>query len=670
MSGPRALSIRRVWWLAPILAIALLLVVRALVHTPQLDALARAPADASDPPGTVAYTGSLAVTRGGPVFIGFQSDAPARLQFAGHEVRGRGLVTRRFVVPHGPTALRFAAPPGARLVWSPVGRRGDPEYIPASSLSPEPPERATFDAPGTARADGVIALAILVVIVATLCVLARRRLATVPRATWLAMAAVFAVGLVIRLVDLGAAGQTWDEDVNWAAGRNYITNLLALDVDARSWIWNYEHPPVMKYLAGIGAQLADGFGPARAISSILVALGCALLVPIGARLYRLRVGVLAAGIATLLPTFLAHSHVVGHEAPTILWWSLGVLLALGVHDDLPDDARAARRTLLVRLAAVGAVVGVAIASRFVNGLLGPLCAVIVVVQAPPAWRRTTLTWGALVMPLAAVATFYVLWPRIWAHPIASLSASFDKLDVKHSLEPFLGATTNAPGPHYFLVYLVAVLPLGVLLAAAAGLVRAARERDKSALLVAAWLLVPLGAMASPVRQDGVRYVLPCFAAIAVIAAAGIDFIAHHLERRVSRAFVVLAAVFAGYLGITAARAHPYYLDYFGEHTGGAGTVAARRWFETAWWGEGLDRAVAYVNAHAAPNARVYRDCIEPRHLAWFREDLWQTMAHSPQDAAWIVVYSPAQRRCPLPRDARKVFEVVHDGVTLAAVYRR
>ena len=66
-----------------------------------------------------------------------------------------------------------------------------------------------------------------------------------------------------------------------------------------------------------------------------------------------------------------------------------------------------------------------------------------------------------------------------------------------------------------------------------------------------------------------------------------------------------------YLAVTLARTAPYYLDYFGEHTGGAGTVAARRWFETAWWGEGLDRAVAYVNAHAAPSDPVHRDCIGP-----------------------------------------------------------
>ena len=68
---------------------------------------------------------------------------------------------------------------------------------------------------------------------------------------------------------------------------------------------------------------------------------------------------------------------------------------------------------------------------------------------------------------------------------------------------------------------------------------------------------------------------------------------------------------------------------------------AHGWLETAWWGEGVASAVDYVNEHAAPGARVFRDCIEPAHLAWFREDLWTPMARDPKEADWIVAYSPS-----------------------------
>src|SRR5262249_43491406 len=162
---------------------------------------------------------------------------------------------------------------------------------------------------------------------------------------------------------------TWDEGVNWTAGRNYVTNILSLDFTEPSWTWNYEHPPVMKYLAGIGAQFADGFGPARALSALWTALGCALLVPLGPPLYRFRAVARAGVTAALLPPIVAHGQIVGHEAPTVLWWALGIALALGAHDYLPADDRRALRTLRFRLAWIGVVVGVAIASRFVNGLL-------------------------------------------------------------------------------------------------------------------------------------------------------------------------------------------------------------------------------------------------------------------------------------------------------------
>jgi len=657
------------WWGVLPIAIAIgLFALRACVHTDPRARLRVVASAVDDPPGTVAQEGSLAIVRGGPVIVGFQSDGRARLTANGRELRGTGVVKERIVVPAGAIAIRFAAPAGARLVWSPVGRRGDPEYVPTSSVSPDPPGLARFDSPGATPVDGVIALLLLVTLVASILVIARGRLARVPRSTWLATGAVFAVAVIVRWIDLGGFGQTWDEDVNWAAGRNYITNLLALDFSQAAWTWNYEHPPVMKLLDGIGAQLADGFGPARALSAIWISLGCALLVPIGRRLYNLRVGVLAAAIAALLPPLVAHGQIVGHESPTVLWWSLGTLLALCAHDDLGDDP-AARRTLWTRLAVIGVVVGIAIASRFVNGLLGPLCVVIVIVNAPASRLRTTVL-GIPAMVVGTLVTFVAVWPRLWGNPFAAMSHSLAKLSAPHALEPFLGATTNHPPGYYFVVYLVATLPVGVLVLVLAGIVRAGIERSRSALILAAWFVIPLAVAASPVRQDGVRYVMPCLTALAMCAAAGLDFLAVRLERRVARGFFALSAAIVLYLGITLVRVHPYYLDYFGEHVGGAGTVARRHWFETAWWGEGVDRAVAYVNQHAALGAKVHRECVEVAHLAWFREDLWSSMVRVPQEATWIVVYAPARRACPVPPDARKVFEVRSDGAVLAEVYQR
>ncbi|HEY5924943.1 MAG TPA: hypothetical protein VIV11_24850 [Kofleriaceae bacterium] len=720
----------------PALVVALF-ALRACLVTNPLDNLRVVPAteaDPNDPPGAIARTGSLYIARGGPVIIGYESPGIARLivgqlgrapsdPTSGKVLVSAGLNKDRIILPAGPIAIRFAAPPGARLLWNPVGRRGDLEYLPASSLSPEPPERASFGAfAGTSPLDGIIASLLVLTIVGTVLMLARRRLREVPRETWIAMGAVFLVACVVRWLGLFAFGQTWDEDVNWVAGRNYITNVLARDLSPVSWIWNFEHPPVMKYLAGIGAQFADGYGPARALSAVWIALGCAFLVPIGARLYpgpsptgfcRLRVGILAAAIAALLPPLVAHGQIVGHEAPTVLWWSLGILLALTVHDGEPS-----LRTLRIRLVALGVVIGIALASRFVNGLLGVLCLIIVTELTPgdraPRTLRVHLVWaaviggitvasafdkrllavlglllvahrvrnrrslrtaieGALIMPVVALVTLYAVWPRLWAHPILYLKLSLAKLSMPHSPEPFLGDLTNLPGAHYFILYLVVTLPLAILLGVVAYLARAGRERDRSALVLAFWFVIPLAVMASPVRQDGVRYVMPCILALALASAAGWDFVVRWVSPRlprIRRQFLLVTAALTLYLATTLVLVHPYYLDYFGEHVGGAGTVAKKRMFETAWWGEGVDRAVDYVNQHAAPNARVYRNCIEPAHLAWFRYDLWAPMTNATSQADWLVTYSPQSRTCVVPKDMKRVFAVHAQGATLAEVWRR
>jgi 4-amino-4-deoxy-L-arabinose transferase-like glycosyltransferase len=669
MPRPREL-VSKYWGAIPIALAALLVAVRAFATTAPLDRLAPGTPDPRDPPGATVRTGSLDIARGGPVWIAFETDSQARLTIgeradhppgqpnAGmYELAGRGMQKQRIVLPAGPVAIRLAG--DARLLWLPVGRRGDEayEYVPASSLSPEPPERATFSAPGTSILDGVIGLALLAIIAATSCLLARRRLRAVPRDMWIAIGAVLVVALVVRLIDLGGHGQTWDEDVNWSAGRDYITNVLSLDFRPSAWRWNLEHPPVMKYLAGVGAQLADGYGPARALSALWTALGCALLVPIGARLYKLRVGILAGAIAALLPPLVAHGQIVGHESPTVLWWSLGILLALGVHDALPEELSAAHRTIRIRMVAVGVAIGVAFASRFVGGLLGPMCLLIVVADAHPAWRRRVLIDAAWILPVVALVTLYVLWPRLWLHPFSALAESFAKLNRPHGTEPFLGAVVERPPPYYFLVYLFATAPLGVVLGVIAWIARSIRQRDRAALLTAAWLVIPLGVAASPVRQDGVRYIMPSVVALAMCAAAGIDWLA-----RGRRIFQAVSAALVVYLSIVLVRIHPYYLDYFGEQVGGAGTVAAHDWFETAWWGEGADRAVEYVNEHAAPNAHV-ANCVRPNHLTWFRQDLW-----TPGAPDWIVRYSDFP--CTIPPGFHPVYEVDAAGAVLAVVFSR
>lgn len=689
MSAGRASTLR--WASLGVGLIALLLVVRNVTDTAPLDRLASvaepgirpvmdantsaANASSAGPASATAVhrSGSIWLPRGGPYVLGFDSPSEtATLTIGARPIAGKGLVSQRLVFDAGVHAIEYMGPANVRLLWHPPGRRGPLEYLPASSLSSLPPAMAKFGSgAGRSVRDGGFAIAIVLVVVGCVVGRSRRRLLAAwrnHRGVIVASAVLFAVALLVRLFDLGGAGQTWDEDVNWSAGRNYITNLLSLDFSPAAWQWNYEHPPVMKYLVGVGAQLSDGYGPARAISALVGAMAVALVVPIGTRLYSLRVGVIAAIIVAFTPHLVAHSKVVGHESPSLLWWTLAVWLSLRVWDHAPS-----RRQLIRRLALVGAVLGVAIASRFVNVLLAPLLGCILMIEAPVGRRKEMLWLGAAVLPAVAVLVFYLLWPRLWLHPFAALSASWAKLKNPHSAEPYLGVITNLPARHYFAVYLIATAPVGVLIGVGLGLVRTVAQPSsrRAAAVLALFLAAPLLVLASPVRQDGVRYIMPSLAALALLAGAGYGWLAERIPRVPGKsAFLAIAATVTVYMLITVARIHPYYLDYYGEHVGGTERVAKDRLFEVAWWGEGLGEAIAYVNAHAEPGARIHRGCVEPGHLTWFRGDLWSREAQRTEDADWVVHYQPSWRSCPIDAGLVLVHTVVAGRAPLVKVYAR
>jgi 4-amino-4-deoxy-L-arabinose transferase-like glycosyltransferase len=593
-----------------------------------------------------ARSGSIDLPRGGPYILGFESRTPATLEVAGHVISGApndpdpvkraaGVTTARIVLQAGPAPFRFDGPDGARMIWHPPGRRGSPEYV-------GPPSRT----------DAIVLWSIIAVVIALALWLARARIRAIDRRSLVAFGSCFALAFVARAWDLGAAGQTWDEDEYWSSGRNDVQNLLALDLAPDAWVWNYEHPPVTKYLAGAGALWSDGFGPARALSALAMALGCALLVPIGARLYSRRAGVLAAVFAALSPHLIAHGQIVGHEAPTVLLWSLAIWLGLRAHD---DPARLRRR-----LVGIGVVLGLAVMTRFVNALLVVPIAAALVAYAPREHLRRTLAWAAIMIPAAALITSFVIWPRLWIDPIAHVREALAKTSNLHDPEPFFGVLTASPPRWCFAVYVFACTPILLFVAALAW---APRARDKkAAVVVLAWLVAPLLVALSPVRQDGVRYVLPSLAAIALMAGAAIDQI------RKPRVALALGAVLAAYLAITSVRVAPYYLDYYSEAFGGPAGVADDKRFVISWWGEGLDDAVAYVNDHAAPGARVYRDCAVPSHLTWFRGDLWDPMVRDPTQADWIVWTQPSWRGCAIPPGARRVHTTSVLGAPLAYVY--
>src|SRR5262249_53705917 len=174
----------------------------------------------------------------------------------------------------------------------------------------------------------------------------------------------------------------------------------------------------------------DGFGVSRVLFALMGAGTCVLAFSIGRRLFSTRVGAFAGVCAALMPHLVAHSRIIGHETPSTFLWSLAVWLALRVNDPHNRDEEVAplppgTSDLVVRLAAVGLAVGLAVATRYPNLLVAPLVGALVLLTTPRERLVKTAALGITVAPIVAAGIFVAIWPLMWHDPIGKIRAGYE-----------------------------------------------------------------------------------------------------------------------------------------------------------------------------------------------------------------------------------------------------
>lgn len=657
---------------------------------------------------SVVWTGTIVIPRTGTYTFYTKSDDGSWLLIDGRTVvnnGGRHALERRqgdVTLERGPHAIsvRYFNDGGGgilRLFWSPPGRAGIPERIPPTLLFPIDPQgvdvsRAHATPPRDLwAAAGVFLVLGLVVLVATrrfvlrwLRGLVERPAARLDLALFLAL---FAAALAIRLWDLSAAGQTWDEDVYWSTARNMIDNVLNGDLRSGSWKWNVEHPPVAKWIYTLGTLASWDFGAARALSAVVGALTCAFLFVVGRDLISRRVGVGAALLCAVLPHVIAHSKVVGLEAPSGLLFTLSIW---AFHRGLRRTGNDPWQVLAAVL------VGLTLSVRLTN-----LTVLFVIVllwllrdgRRCVQTRRVDMSLTLALTPVVILLTMVAVNPYLWKNPIMHFGELLGSRGTDTYTEFFLGKETTEPPPTYFLIYFAVTTPVAVLGASVLGLLRFGLARQTASAVppgedgprwprwvqrvgvgqvtVLAWFVIPFVMLLSPVVQDGVRYIYPALIASCVVAAAGIDWLVGLLGARLSgrlRAALTHVAVAAAVVatGTSAVRIHPYYLDYYNVLSGGPQKVARERLFEIAWWGEGLAEAVDHLNRVAARNATV-RFKANPTHVVQPRPDL-VLVHHDHPD--YIVYNRLGTSELKNKQDYRLIYTVSARGAALAEVYQR
>ncbi len=254
---------------------------------------------------------------------------------------------------------------------------------------------------------------------------------------------------------------------------------------------------------------------------------------------------LATAFFASLPPVLAHAGVATTDMGGCASFALA-MVALLRWLDAQSPANAAL---------LGVCIGIGLASKMsFAGFFAPAAIVLLAMRRP---RPTTLLLSAAVAVLI-VCVIYRFEPSQFVYGIRTLRAH-----MQRGHQAYLFGRVSAHGWwYYFPVVLLFKTPLPLLM-----LISFARKQRVPAIAA-----IGILAVAIPTSVNiGVRHVLPIFAPLAILAAAG----AWSLWQR-NR---VAAGVIAAWLFIGAALAHPDYIPYYNELALAAGSRARRgpRW---------------------------------------------------------------------------------------------
>ncbi len=443
----------------------------------------------------------------------------------------------------------------------------------------------------------------------------------------LIIAAIIVLAFAVRLYGLMDTGFTWDEPATINAGISDVTAITHFDFHSGAWSLIYEHPPIGKYIYGIAIWLFNssstnynGYIIARLMSVIMGVATCLLTYLIGKEYFNKEIGAVSALTLALIPVFVAHTQIAALDAPIVFFFTMTMyLFMLALKKNSARYYGAAAVSL-------GLLIGVKL-----NGLLIlPILAIIYLVyrheylkvnkpkakrgekgkakKEPQAPKNTALELIKAYIPPMAFASFciivvltvFLLWPWTWFDTVNHLSMTLNHWSYIPT-EFFLG-TDAQPPVYYYIVYFMVTTPLLLLIPLAIGVYATARSRNVFKYAILLWFIVPFAYSFSSFKQDGMRYLLMIYPAVAILIGYGL----HEIARMISKlevpimlkkaALPVLCVATIVYLIICLASVHPYYLDYYNSLSGGYQHIHDDHSLVFGWWGEGIYKAEQYVDS--------------------------------------------------------------------------
>jgi len=190
--------------------------------------------------------------------------------------------------------------------------------------------QAALDAGHAPARPGRALLAFLAWVLAAACIWLASRARhdrALPLSDFAIACALTVVALFVRVRGIPRQDVAWDELTYTLAGRHFVRNLQLGDFAREAFRYNYYHPPLAKWLYGLGYALGAQDG-ARMVSAVLSAASIGLCYGVGKLLFGRRVGFGAAAIAAWLPGLVAHARLSGLESVLVFFWLLSLLASL------------------------------------------------------------------------------------------------------------------------------------------------------------------------------------------------------------------------------------------------------------------------------------------------------------------------------------------------------
>lgn len=245
-------------------------------------------------------------------------------------------------------------------------------------------------------------------------------------------------------------------------------------------------------------------------------------------------------------------------------------------------------------------------------------------RAPDGWRETAARLASpgfwwpvirfgLVWAMSAAAIWVILWPSMWVAPLDTLALVYNYTTRKVGAEGvnlfFMGRTYRDSDPgllFYPVVLLMRLSPLTLLGLVIWGTRRiwqkphpAAGERKSGVFILTTYaLLYAIVMTVGSHKQD--RYLMPVFLGLDILAAmqwAALNFEVKIQNLRLKIQNVLFPLLVVIQLAVVLPH-HPYYYSYFNPLFGGGRTAVNTL---RIGWGEGMDRAGAYLAAK--PNSK-------------------------------------------------------------------